>query len=391
MLTMRNDLIRKGIHSGSKKILFDQIGAGRKAFKNKWDNIFVRILVNLCLPIIMLLGDFYQLIFTTFRLIKPKRNVNIDFNRLFIGIEAKLYEITTRAKISNERDVWFRTPFDTYQLPVKRRIISAYDLLKISDVFRCSYMAIIAHILTVFKMGYDKYFLSYNSFNWFLTDCALRRIPKDVEIFYDYIYDRMAILCDKLPFEKKNMVQHGTMFLYHIDKSSPYFDWQEDMGFYVPNNCYKSSPTTVYCFTKKDEVALSRTVISNKPTFVYVGYGFKPTFKPNRKSLLIIGEYNKYGDKERIILERLEGLEIDIYLKNHPTISDSVYNDLRKRFNFKFISSKSSDFPDVDLLISYESTLAYQYESIGSKVLFYDDIDVKIIRETVSDIMKINF
>lgn len=390
MFTMRNDLIRKGIHDNSPKIMFDQIGAGRKLFKNKWDSLSVRVVFNFALPILMLSSHAYLLFYSFYKIITSRRSMTFKFSRLFVGLEPKLYEITKRANISNEKDVWFQTPFDSYQLPEGRPIITAFDLISFNDVIRSLSQSIVVHIWTIISLGYDKYFLSYNSFNWFITDCALRKIPKEVEIFYDYIYDRMAILCDKLPFEKKNMVQHGTMFLYHVDKSSPYFDWQDDMGFYVPNNCYKSSPTTVYCFTEKDEVALLRTVISNKPTFIYVGYGFKPTFKPFRKSLLIVGEFNKYGNKEKIVLEGLVGLEIEIYLKNHPTISDSVYNDMKKRYIFNLISSKSSEFPDVDLLISYESTLAYQYESVGTQVLFYDDIDLSKIREIVSEIMKIN-
>ena len=85
------------------------------------------------------------------------------------------------------------------------------------------------------------------------------------------------------------------------------------------------------------------------------------------------------------IIKELQGLDIELYLKNHPAEVNSKYDSLRNQFNFNFIEGKDTRFPDVDLLISYDSTLAYEYASVGAKVLYYGHFDINNIRNIVID------
>jgi hypothetical protein len=262
--------------------------------------------------------------------------------------------------------------------------LQVLDFVSPVDVIKSFFQAWLIHIRTIITVGYNMYFLSYKAFEWSLTDYALRNIPNDVELFHSYICDRNAILIDKLPHQKKTLIQHGTMHFGNKTVDIPYYKFMEEEGFYIWTGLYKSSPTTVYCFTKTDEWALTNSVIANKPSFIYMGYGFKPSYKPTKKSILIVSNYYIFAEREEQILSRLQDLDITLYIKNHPSHSDDLYDEMQSKYRFNFIKGLETKLPEVDMLISYDSTLAYEYASIGTKVLYYGHFEINEIREIVS-------
>ena len=364
---------------------FDQLGAiGKIPF---WDNIAIRFLFNVFLLFGLILGDLCLLLMFIVKVSVSRKK--ITFERIFVCKEERLFSIANRIGLLLKEDVWFSSPFDSYSLQNDAKQVTTFDCTTIMDVLRCFIQSIIIHFSTVYHLGYNYLFLSFNAYNWCMMDMALRHIPENVDLYYSNICDRVAIMIDKLPHRNKNMIQHGTMHFFNNTNSNPYMTWQEDKGFWIWNSLYKSSPSKVYCFTKDDEIALRRSVISNNPEFIYIGYDFHPAFKSNSFSLLIIGMYTLLKDYEEEVIKQLQGLDIDIYLKNHPSITDDNYDELRKKYNFIFLEGRISELPAVDLVISYDSTLALEYASIGTKVLYYGHFDINDIRSVVTDAMNL--
>lgn len=380
LLTIHNDLVLK-TQDGQAKY-FEQIGAGRKAFKQRWDNVLFRAVVNLALPIIMLMLDLYLPVRDAIRLLFHKKN-SLDSKRLFIGYSRQLYTISKKACLQKDDDYWFKLEDGDYILPEQKPTVTVFDFIKYGEIAKSAVQAFILHLSAIVKFGYDKYFLSYKAYEWCITDYALRHVPEDVELVYSYICDRNAILIDNLLNKNKNLIQHGTMHFGNTDGRNPYMEFHEERDFYLWKGLYKSSPARVYCYTEIDEWALSNSVIANHPDYVYIGYGFKPAFKPEKKSVLIVANYNFYSRNEEIILQQLQGLDIEIYLKNHPAIANSFYDDMRMKYQFVFIEGVDTKLPEVDLLISYDSTLANEYASIGTKVLYYGRFEIKDIAHIV--------
>ena len=383
IITLQNDVELKTARQDEQIKYFNQLGAGRrKIFKHLWKSTLFRLIFNMFLPVIMLISDIAFPVKNSISLLGHERK-KYPIKRLYLHHERRLLALSKSAGLQREDDVWFHNPFDFITLPAEYKSVCALDYVTMAEVWKSAWQSFLLHFKTVFSLGYDKYLLSFRAYEWCLTDFALRHIPLDVEMTYSSICDRMAILYDRLPHTRKTMIQHGTMHFHNLVLEASHYIWQDDLGAYIWKSLYKSSPTTVYCYTKDDEIALSRSVIANHPQYIHMGYGFKTAFKPEKKSLLIVGQPSLFIDKEREIIKNLQGLDIIIYLKNHPAESSALYDGLRGEFRFTFIEGLDTKLPEVDLLISYDSTLAYEYASIGTKVLYYGHFDIDNIREVV--------
>ncbi|ECE5475497.1 hypothetical protein LJP43_003588, partial [Salmonella enterica] len=86
--------------------------------------------------------------------------------------------------------------------------------------------------------------------------------------------------------------------------------------------------------------------------------------------------------------ERLSTLsdEIVVYYKEHPRARAS---EKVKRAAWNFITDDNY-FPDVDLVISYPSTLALQYQDLNKTVLLHglDNINQDEINEIITTVIK---
>lgn len=379
--TLSNDIILNA-KSANQAVKWDQIAAGKKAFKKHWNNFPFRIGINLILPLLMLCADVIMPIKYIFIVIFRKKK-KCNFKRLFIGHDRRLYTISERIKLPKKDDVWLRLIDDNFIIPKEKKQAHILDFISPYQVIKSAYQSIIIHALAITNLGYSTYFLSYKAFKWCLMDYALRNIPKNVELIHSYICDRNAILIDKLPHSKKILIQHGTMHFGNNSTDHPYLKYKPEKGFYIWTSLYRSSWSKVYCYTDIDEWALSKSVIANNPEFIHINYGFTPSFKPDKKSILIVSNYYSYGKFEESIIGQLQNLDIEIYLKNHPSHANSLYDDMRSKYQFNFIAGLETTLPAVDLLISYDSTLAYEYASIGTPVFYYGHFDINDIKTLV--------
>lgn len=379
--TIENDIL---LYSSKESVKLDQFHVGRKIFGKYWDSIVFRLVINICLPVLSIILNLYYFIKFFFLSLKPAYKGRIS--RLFVSNDRLLYKRSLYAGLQNKGDCWLKSPFDDYDIPNAEGIvkIGVADLLTCRDVCLTFLQTVLAHILVVKQYGYDKYLLSFNACKWFIVDFSLRHIPYDVEIIYSNLIDRNAILYDNLPHSKKSIIQHGSLYYIHNHYEEKFYEIQtENHKIYVRKNTYKSAPSTVYYLSENDKIAFVESVIRNIPNYIFIGYGFQPTEKPQRKSVLIIGNYTLFSNQEEAVLSQLQNTDMDIYLKNHPTLSDDCYNIFKEKYKFQYIEGRSERFPDVDIVISHESTLAFEYESIGTKVLYYENIDMQRVADEV--------
>ena len=379
--TIENDIL---LYSYKEIVKLDQFHVGRKIFGKYWDSFVFRLISNMCFPMLFFLFDIYFFIKFLFLSFKPE--YKDKFSRIFVSNDRLLYKRSLYAGLQKRGDCWLKSPFDDYDVPDADGIVKmeVADLITCKDVCVALLQTVLVHALVVKKYGYDKYLLSFHAFKWFIVDLSLRHIPVNVEIIYSNLIDRNAILYDNLPHFNKSIIQHGTLYSFHNQYNEKLYEIKTvACKIYVRKNVYKSAPTTVYYLSENDKTAFIESVIRNTPNYIFIGYGFKPTEKPQKKSVLIIGNYTFYSKLEESVLLQLQNTDVDIYLKNHPTLGDDCYNIFKGKYRFEYIEGKSERFPDVDIVISYESTLAYEYESIGTKVLFYEDMDTQRVAEEV--------
>ena len=383
VLTLRNDAVLNAYPKG-QNILFDQVAAGKKAFKKLWENPVFRFLFSIILPFVILFADLLLTFKYIFKFLIHKKKV-LKTKRFFIGHDRRLYTLSEKFGLQKKGDVWIAFLNEPFSISDDKETAVIWDFVTLDEILKSYIQSIIIHVITPYSLGYKYLFLSYKSYEWFLLDFALRHIPTDSELVYSYICDRNAILIDNLPHPNKVLIQHGTMHFGNKTHEIPYLEWHPEKGFYIWNSLYQSSPSKVYCFTETDKWALSNSVIHNKPEYICTGYGFKPAFKPKKKSILIVANYYIFSKVEECLLKQLQDLDIEVYLKNHPSHSDSLYDEMKSKYRFNYIKGLDTSLPNVDLLISYDSTLAYEYASIGTKVLYYGHFEISDIKNIVKN------
>lgn len=368
----------------------DQLGA-EIVFGERWkSNTFLRAAINALLPVILCVLDVYLLMKYTIGIITHKKQV-VSADKLFVSCHHRLYSIGKFAGLVTPDTVWFHTPMDSFALPESYLTLTVFDYITFSDVWRSMIQSIRSRWYFISHKGYDNLMITEKCFAWFLTDIALRKVPADVELFFANQLDRLAVLIDRLPQKNKSLVEHGVEYLYsesELQRRNNMLIYHPDVSFYVLNRTYHfHNITRVYCYSETDIKAFERSIVRCNPQYVVIGYDFKPSFKPEKKSILIISEYYNQYDNEKKVISLLQGVDIDLYLKGHPGNDDKLYDELREEYTFIFIPGKNKDFPDADIVISYDSTLAHEYESVGSKVLYYGHFDINNIKDIVFDLL----
>ena len=87
-----------------------------------------------------------------------------------------------------------------------------------------------------------------------------------------------------------------------------------------------------------------------------------------------------FFESEKEIIYALTKEGINLYIKPHPKDNAEIYKALKSS---SFIILGANEFPKVDIVISYQSTLGVKYEQAGVKVLWYDAIGTKSCIEYV--------
>lgn len=198
----------------------------------------------------------------------------------------------------------------------------------------------------------DLLFRSYSSFEYFLTYCYTRRTNLSNTYYYVNLNDRWIYLIGNI-LHKKYFIQHGI-----INDKIRMKKIAVDVAYYIDQN--QKELCEKYMFSNQP-IALYRKgmVFSGNEKLVNNG---------NQHILLVCNRL--FFKKEEEIIQKLKNKNINLYIKPHPAEKDiRCYETLLLNYRFKILDKR--DYPYVDVVISYDSTLATEYESSGIKVLKY--------------------
>lgn len=234
--------------------------------------------------------------------------------------------------------------------------------------------ALLMSYQTIWKYYYDYacYFPIYKVWEYYEAYRAMYKLLEGCEIVYCNQYDRWGMLFDRLSVVKTTQVQHGINYtkvfakLMHVD--------------------------VFYAINKKAGEELLDSTIGSHPVVKYM----KPTIvlfdiPKNSKFSVLIVSHICVIEHEKKIFELIKNIGgFNVYVKKHPWLQDDTpYKGLQEKYGFIYITDYR--FPRVDCVISYISTLAYEYEMFSIPVYMYnqdlklDMNDLQLFLECVKD------
>lgn len=311
-----------------------------------------------------------------------------NFSRLFLLTSQALPRIAKHANVIKDDDYWL-SPLNYNNVELNQnRIVGCLQMVDNKQLFfsYCDSLKIFCYTLR--RRGFRYPLGTLDSFQWLIYYWALQNTDTNVTLLFCSHMDVWTVLIDKAPQHNKIHLQHGTEIIPNnsYDITFPNYRFIEDKGFWTLNIPYKySSVNQTYVFSENEYLAVCSAVFLNQPQKVIVGYSLVLSdIKTSNKSVLIVGFYRSYREIEEKLLEQLKDYNVDVYLKKHPSDPTEKYNTLRERYDFHFIDTLN--FPRVNLVLSYDSTLALEYESLGVDVLYY--CETTDIRELVESVVK---
>jgi hypothetical protein len=335
-------------------------------------------------PILLLTHHIFNILISLTSLFVVRKR-EYQLKRLFLLIGDGIIKTGSRISILQEDDYCLVLPMvKKSKLISKNKQISVFNVITYKQIIKSCFYAFWAVIPVIKTFGYKNCIYLFNAYKWFLFFETLDEFDEDVDLYTDAQSDRWAILIDNARQKRKFVIQHGTLMQKKIlPEQSDYFKYDKLTKHYffdLPqklNYIYK-----LFAFSETEAQCLLKAVINNKPDVEIIGYGLKltPISKKNFSILIICSpDYNHYMFSLKII-EKLKNLDINIYIKPHPLSKIKEFYKLNK-FDKVFVDNKI--FPDVSLVISYYSTLAYQYESLNTNVIYYDEIDLSKIDDII--------
>lgn len=246
--------------------------------------------------------------------------------------------------------------------------LSLSEVAKFADIFRAYKQALLAPIKLRKALPGNHIIQTYTAFEWFLTYNYLSRNQQITEIWFGNHCDRWAVLFDNLKIDKKVIVQHGIengtlnppVKLEHINKI----------------HLIKNSQRVYF----KDKIVSSNFEINELENLIK----FSPLFGIDKLRILIVGNSSLFSKEEEILIKELSKLNVHLALKAHPVLSKDFYTSLLKTQKFTLIAERDI-FPEVDIVISYESTLGVEYEIEGISVWYYSKYTIDEIINMAKD------
>ena len=311
-----------------------------------------------------------------------KKKIFCD-SKIYLYTSAALPKVVHRSNLYSEDNSWLLLPgMNNVTL---KNTYSIYDFIQFRDIIEATFDATVILFASVSHFGIKVCLLSLKAYIWLLYNAALRKLPIQTTLYFCNQKDRWALLIDKLPHKNKILLQHGTEII--LSEVEGFCKYIKQYDFWVQKVPYKlSTLSIVYAFTSKEATAISLSIIKNKPTFIYTGYGLHLSdIKSNRFSILLIGCYSINYLIEKEIIRNLQSFDVELYIKNHPTLNPCFYENLKTEYRFNLLDNNS--FPKVNLVLSYASTLAFEYESLGVNVLYYEKNSLEELLQKTKDMI----
>lgn len=286
---------------------------------------------------------------------------------LFLLFNTLIIEKSKGADLFARSKSWLLAPYYKKRVELyDKNQYTVYDFIKIADIVFAYKCAVFSFFPLWRKYCYELTIYHYCSFDFFLVYKSLEHIPSDVTIFFSTQIDRWSLLFDRSKQVNKILIQHG------IEEPSAF--WR----------CRFSHVDTVYAISEKEAPNLIHACFRIPPQNIYY---VRPTLKLTdmnskyKMNIMIISYSASYFVQECELIQSLSNLKVGIYVKLHPTLKGNVFSALLKQYSFRIIEDQT--FPDVDIIVSYNSTLAKEYEQLGKKILYHTEMGVDAVIEKI--------
>lgn len=364
----------------------------------KWSPLSL-LFIYVALIVVFIFGGFFIYIFlflTKFYLYKLKfliskpiilnnddRIYYFAFSELGTKQVCNFFKRKNNREFSSNRITIVKLPWlDFVPINNNHDTINLYGFISFLDVIK-AFLLTISSFICFLKPSCIKWILHlYTAPSWFLVALAMNNVKGSFASSEHY--DRWAVLTDivcKIKRKRYILIQHGSL-LGLKTKKFEYF-----------NLPYKlKAVSEIVVFNKVEFDLFSDYILSkNQNDGLIVHYFQQPFFVTSIEnkglSVLIVG--HSLCEREQLkIGERLSALsdEIVVYYKQHPKARAS---EKIKMAAWNFITDDNY-FPDVDLVISYPSTLALQYQDLNKTVLLHglDNISQDEMNEIIKTVIK---
>lgn len=236
--------------------------------------------------------------------------------------------------------------------------IDVLKVITIKDIFDSFICALWMIFFLPYRFGNeDVLFRSYSSFDYFLTCRFVQHIEDNNRIIFYNNYDRWAFLfCNA----KKDAIyiQHGKLD-------------------YITQLIRVGTPHTAYYISPEQKKVLEDTLFENMPMEVLYRkqlqftHRVKIAHENGKKNVLIVSASSFIEDVNRIV--QLLAEVVNLYVKPHPGEKKlAIYDEFAT--NHGVILLEKTDYPKVDVVVSYNSTLADEYEMVGIRVIRWDKL-----------------
>lgn len=312
------------------------------------------------------LSFFIQLIIKKI-IFKNKINQQITTTRIFVNTSPQLIAQYKKCKFKYTcYSFLIFNKKDKYKLK-KENCIYYLDILSIKEIWRCCINALkeVKNVRKTYGIFYSLH--ACKAIKWYLVQQALCNLPVEEFVFCNH-YDRWALLLASYDNRKKILIQHGIL----------------DGVIKIKNKV--KNIDTLYCFNNEQSIFFKEIIESiSEIKFISNEITLKPITRTTNKSILLIGNVSVYKELEFFFIQKFSKIidKFTLYVKPHPVFPFNFYKKLKlKKYPFILISQKDF-FPQVDFVISYRSTLAYEYELNGIKVFYYDNMDKQEILDII--------
>lgn len=344
----------------------DFVGLPRPA---KWisfakNNPFVLVVFYHLLKLVWFAGGgvvyfLFQMSFYFVRsLFVPCKEFDCGVNREYaLGFSRRAMDVVGEISLGRNPDCWVLFPWVRKKKHGDfQNVIDILELARFSDFA----MAFALSAKALYKVGLisvggeSRFLQTYIAYQWFLARLTLEKLNADYFVIAEH-HDRWAVLADCLVSGKLNfgsslvVVQHGvesTLKAVHkLSNVSRLYVYDESSLRIFKENIISSCGVGGVCFYRYsiDLKLLDRSVFPCKTAALIVGH-------PSVESLHI-GIYESL----------LKGRDINVIYKPHPTVRES--QEVRRAG--WFVWRTKEDFPLVDIVISYPSTLVDEYSLAG--------------------------
>lgn len=344
---------------------------------NRWPSPIITILCfiikRLELPLSLLI-ETIRFIYAIVLKIKYIHRPSIDeIPDLYIGIrELRLGIMLKNARINANSITVVSLPFDNNDdIYTNYKTIHLLSLCTITNIWKSYIYSIRLSILMNHKYGSkDLFFRYYSSFEFFLIYFFVTN-SHSCRFYYSDNYSRWAFLFGNF--------QGDTVYLQHGMVG-------DDINSFIKTGC----PKTAYFINEHQKRLICKYLFCSKPVTYYMsGLEFTSNEKlldnGNLNVLLVCRSFFLESEKKiSLILSMIP--HINVYIKPHPLDAIDEYIILCDSFGYTLLGR--SDFPKVDFVVAYNSTLALEYQDAGVQVHIYKCGEEQKVKDVIFEKIK---